>query len=86
MTDTGIGIAENTLKHVFEKFFRAEQPKVEAENGTRLGLAIVRHVVEAHGGNVDVTSELGKGSRFRFTLPAHQPNKKVENPPETSIQ
>jgi len=86
VTDTGIGIAENTLKHVFEKFFRAEQPKVEAENGTRLGLAIVRHVVEAHGGNVDVTSELGKGSRFRFTLPAHQPNKKVENPPETSIQ
>ena len=83
MTDTGIGIAENTLKHVFEKFFRAEQPEVEAENGTRLGLAIVRHVVEAHGGS-PASSERAVDSVSRYR--AHQPNKKVENPPETSIQ
>jgi two-component system, NtrC family, sensor histidine kinase KinB len=66
--DNGAGIPEEYLPHIFDKFFRV--PGQEKENDSGLGLAIVKEIVVAHGGKVDVQSELGKGSRFTFTLKA----------------
>jgi two-component system, NtrC family, sensor histidine kinase KinB len=66
--DNGAGIPEEYLPHIFDKFFRV--PGQEKESDSGLGLAIVKEIVVAHGGKVDVQSELGKGSRFTFTLKA----------------
>ena len=72
VSDTGEGIAAEDLPHVFERSFRGEQSRTRAERddapGAGLGLAIARGLVEAHGGTMDVESDLGHGSRFRFTL------------------
>ena len=68
--DTGIGIAPEDQKRIFERFFRADDPLVQDTPGTGLGLCIVQSLVEMHGGQVWVESELGKGSIFTFTLPA----------------
>ncbi|HEV8657161.1 MAG TPA: HAMP domain-containing sensor histidine kinase, partial [Thermoanaerobaculia bacterium] len=67
--DHGIGIAASEQKKIFEKFYRAGSALVHDVRGSGLGLAIVSHVVEAHGGRVDVTSELGEGSTFTIVLP-----------------
>ena len=67
--DTGVGIPEDSLPRIFERFYRVERARSRGSGGTGLGLAIVKHIVEAHGGRVDVESELGKGSRFSFYLP-----------------
>ncbi len=67
--DTGIGIAQEDLPHLFEEFFRTEQAKAFAQYGTGLGLSIVRQIVEECGGDIQVESELGKGSKFTFHLP-----------------
>jgi signal transduction histidine kinase len=64
--DTGIGIPEDDLPRVFTKFFRRDHGR---PNGTGLGLWISRGLVEAHGGELTASSELGSGSTFRFTLP-----------------
>jgi signal transduction histidine kinase/Na+/proline symporter len=68
VTDTGIGIEPEALPHMFERFFQSEAGK--KAGGTGLGLSITKSLVEAHGGTIEVTSELGKGSTFRFTMPA----------------
>ena len=67
--DTGIGIAPEDQRKVFDRFFRAEHPLVQETPGTGLGLSIVKSLVEMHGGRVWVESRLGKGSTFTFTLP-----------------
>jgi signal transduction histidine kinase len=72
VSDTGEGIAAEDLPRVFERSFRGEQSRTRPEKndtpGAGLGLAIARGLVEAHGGTMDVESDLGRGSRFRFTL------------------
>ncbi len=72
VSDTGEGIAPEDLPRVFERSFRAERSRTRAEEedtpGAGLGLAIARGLIEAHGGTMDVESDLGRGSRFRFTL------------------
>jgi PAS domain S-box-containing protein len=68
--DTGIGIALENQDKVFERFFRADDPLVQGSPGTGLGLPIVKSLVEMHGGEIWVESELGEGSTFTFTLPA----------------
>ena len=71
--DTGSGIAAADLPRVFERLYRADKSRSQTTDGTGLGLAIVKHLVHAHGGEVSATSELGRGSRFTFTLPAAAP-------------
>ncbi|MFL7790842.1 MAG: PAS domain S-box protein [Anaerolineae bacterium] len=69
VTDTGMGIAEEELPHIFERFFRGEQPRSMQVPGTGLGLAIVKDIVELHGGQVTVKSELDIGTSFTIWLP-----------------
>ncbi len=67
--DTGRGIAEEDLPHIFEKFHRVDDPEHQQIRGTGLGLSIAKHIVEAHGGTISVQSVRGQGSTFAFTLP-----------------
>jgi signal transduction histidine kinase len=69
VADSGIGIPEDELPHVFERFYRGEQPRREQISGSGLGLAIVKEIVELHGGRVTVESEVGSGSTFTVWLP-----------------
>ena len=69
VTDTGVGIAPEDLPYVFERFWRADPSRSTHSGGTGIGLAIVRRLVELQGGKIEVESELGKGSTFRFCLP-----------------
>ena len=68
VTDQGIGIAEEDLDRVFERFFRVDQARARATGGTGLGLSIVKHVVQNHGGDVRVWSQPGRGSTFVLHL------------------
>jgi signal transduction histidine kinase len=67
--DTGLGIPRESLPYIFDDFYRAENVKAFEKDGTGLGLSIVKYVIDLHGGNIHVNSELGKGSTFIFTLP-----------------
>ncbi|HSL22957.1 MAG TPA: HAMP domain-containing sensor histidine kinase [Vicinamibacterales bacterium] len=69
VVDRGIGIARNEQSKIFEKFYRAGDPLVHNTKGSGLGLSLVRHIAHAHGGEVDVESTPGKGSKFTLTLP-----------------
>lgn len=66
--DTGIGLSEEDMKRVFERFYRVDKDRSRAVGGTGLGLAIVKHIVEAHDSKVEVKSTPGKGSEFSFRL------------------
>ncbi|MDD5097619.1 MAG: GAF domain-containing sensor histidine kinase [Candidatus Omnitrophica bacterium] len=70
VTDTGFGIPEDAQEKIFEEFFRVENTINQEVKGTGLGLALVKHIVEAHQGRIWVRSKLGEGSTFSFTLNA----------------
>jgi len=67
--DTGIGIAPEDQEKIFGEFYRTPQAKEVEPRGTGLGLPLVKRIVEAHGGTIEVESVLGQGSRFTFRLP-----------------
>ncbi len=67
--DSGIGIAQHDQERVFERFYRIDKARSRELGGTGLGLAIVKHLTQAFGGEVGLTSELGRGSTFRVRLP-----------------
>ncbi len=69
VSDNGIGIAEEHLPRLFERFYRVGKSRARNEGGSGLGLAIVKHIVESHGGTITVKSAEGKGTTFGFTLP-----------------
>jgi signal transduction histidine kinase len=78
--DTGVGIPASELTRVFERFHRLEGAQGRSFEGSGIGLALVKELVELHGGSVSVDSELGRGSRFELTLPlgsAHLPQERV---------
>ncbi|MCS7176334.1 MAG: heavy metal sensor histidine kinase [Candidatus Kapabacteria bacterium] len=74
VADTGIGIPEEELPQIFERFYRVEKSRTRSHSsdGVGLGLAIVRWIVEAHGGTVEVESAVGQGTRFRFRFPRYE--------------
>lgn len=69
VSDTGQGIAAEDLPHIFDHFYRADKSRARKSGGSGIGLAIVRQLVEAHGGRVEVESAPGQGSRFSVYLP-----------------
>lgn len=68
--DDGPGIPADSRDRVFERFYRVDRARSRETGGTGLGLSIVKHIVQAHGGEVWLESELGQGTTFHFTLPA----------------
>jgi len=76
ISDRGIGISEEDLPRIFEEYYRSSDPQARRRKGTGIGLTIVRYIMEAHGGRVDVQSQVGQGTTFtlHFTLkPPEQP-------------
>jgi signal transduction histidine kinase len=69
VADTGIGIAAEHLPHLFERFYRADPARARADGGSGLGLAIAQWITQAHGGQITVESELGRGSTFTVRIP-----------------
>jgi len=69
VSDTGIGIPPESIDHVFDRFYRVDKARARAAGGAGLGLSIVKAVVESHKGNITVTSEIGRGSTFKVTIP-----------------
>ncbi|MDP2949070.1 MAG: ATP-binding protein [Chloroflexota bacterium] len=72
--DTGPGIPPEDLPYVFERFYRVDKSRSRATGGAGLGLTIAKRLVDFHGGAMEVQSELGKGSRFTFTIPREAPD------------
>ena len=81
--DTGTGIPSEELPHLFERFRRVEGARGRSYEGSGIGLALVQELVKLHGGEIDVRSELGRGSTFTITLPfgtAHLPKDRIGGP------
>jgi len=69
VSDTGIGIPQEDIPRIFERFYRVDKARSRDLGGTGLGLSIVKHIIQSHHGEVFVESRLDGGSTFRFTLP-----------------
>jgi CheY-like chemotaxis protein len=84
VADTGIGIAPGNQRRIFERFFREESTLTEEVTGTGLGLAITVSLIQLHGGDIFLDSELGEGSIFTFTMPLAEgePTDDVGTPPD----
>lgn len=74
VADTGYGIPEEDLPHIFERFYRVEKSRSRDKGGTGLGLAIARKIMELHGTTLEVKSALNQGTTFSFQLPAFTPS------------
>lgn len=70
VSDTGTGIPTEHVGRIFERFYRVDPSRSREDGGTGLGLSIVKHLVEAHGGEITVRSQLGRGTRFTMRFPA----------------
>jgi signal transduction histidine kinase len=75
VSDRGIGIPRSEQRKIFEKFYRVESSLVHTTKGSGLGLALVHHIMDAHGGRVEVTSSPGEGSTFSLVLPLRAPER-----------
>ena len=73
--DTGVGIPAQDLPRLTERFFRVDKGRSRALGGTGLGLAIVKHIVQAHGGELGITSAVGRGTTVRVLWPAAMPSR-----------
>ncbi len=86
VSDTGRGIHEDDLPHIFDRFYQSKQEGVATEGGTGIGLALVQEFVKLFEGTISVESELHKGSVFTFTLPKKQVLKALDNKDALAIQ
>jgi two-component system phosphate regulon sensor histidine kinase PhoR len=85
VADTGVGIAYEDLPRIFERFYKADRAR--SGGGAGLGLAIAKHIVQAHGGAIWAQSTPGKGSTFTFTLPIAAPTAvQADNSVNTSLE
>jgi len=78
--DQGEGIAPEQIPHLTRRFYRTDPGRSRASGGTGLGLAIVKHIVERHRGRLDISSELGKGTRVAVRIPLTEPEREPETP------
>ena len=69
VSDHGVGIPHDELKSIFDKFYRSRTQKTRETPGSGLGLTLVRHIAESHGGRIEVESEEGRGSKFTLLIP-----------------
>ena len=76
--DTGVGIPEESISHIFERFYRVDKARSRKSGGSGLGLSIVRSMVERNGGEIFVESEIGKGSTFTLRFPAFDTDRENE--------
>ena len=67
--DTGIGIAQEHIPRIFERFYRVDKGRSRTMGGTGLGLAIVKHIVKSMNGNIEINSDPGKGTEFAIHIP-----------------
>lgn len=74
VVDTGYGISNEDLPHIFDKFFRSSHESIQGQTGSGLGLALSREIIRLHNGEIEVTSKTGQGTHFTVTLP------KADNP------
>lgn len=74
IADDGVGIAQNDLDHIFERFYRADSSRGTKKGGTGLGLAIAKKIIEDHGGTISAASTVGEGTCFTFTVPVYKKN------------
>ena len=77
MGDTGSGIEPKHLPRIFDRFYRADESRSQYPHGSGLGLAIVRSIMTLHGGEVTITSTLGKGTTVRLRFPAAAPSANI---------
>jgi len=89
VTDTGPGIAREHLPRLTERFYRVDGSRSRDTGGTGLGLSIVKHVIQRHGGEIDIQSELGRGACFKLVLPPLRVRRKVvahQEAPTAAVQ
>ena len=79
VADTGVGIPPDALPRVFDRFFRVDASRSTASGGTGLGLAIVQGIMLLHGGNVEIASEQGVGTRVTLRVPTHSSTRRLEH-------
>ncbi len=80
ISDTGLGIEDDDVSRVFDRFFRSKQAKANGIQGTGLGLAITKEIIQKHGGEIGVTSKAGEGTTFFFLIPAELINRRNGEP------
>jgi signal transduction histidine kinase len=73
VSDTGVGIPPEHVPLVFERFYRVDRSRTRSTGGSGIGLAIVKELVQAHGGTIEMRSEVGVGTTVAFTLPVADP-------------
>ncbi len=78
VADTGIGISQKDCAQLFDEFYRVDNPINQKVKGTGLGLPLAKKIVEAHSGRIWITSKLGEGTTFHFTLPKEIPAQQQE--------
>ena len=78
VADTGCGISPEDIPHIFDKTYRSNDPLVKVVSGSGLGLAITQEIIELHGGEIEVHSEYGQGTRFTIKLPQEEYNLGIE--------